>query len=191
MKHFYSLFFLLLLSCPLFSQSLATKEEEDGCLTLITNFIYDKTGLLSLGSNLNGVSLCYRVDINGGNETFALRFGIETISSEFSFDKNANLYLKTFSDKVVILQQLLSCEEVPKDNAQEYNHVYPMYTIAKDDLVSIMNEGIKKMLFMTTKGYYPCNYGKDIVGENIRKEYEFLLNIANKKINKESFDKDF
>ena len=173
----------LLLIVPLYSQTLAYRHDEDSYVQVATNYYYEGKGAFLIDVNpRTAVSLFYHLQKDNGEEIFNLDFLLKTYHLEFSFDKNAKVYIKTFQDKLITLHQKYTNEEIRKDREQVSDHsdsfyyyVYPSYFISKDDLQTIMNEGIKKMSFMTTRGYHVLSFENDTLGKIITDEYNILL----------------
>lgn len=167
----------LLFSLPLFSQSLAYRTENDSILQMGTNYHYEgKTDNL----RATAVSLEYLLKKDAGEEFFLLNFVLKAFKLELSFDKGSNLYIKTYKDNLITLVQIDTYYEIKREREllalnRFYYKVYPRYNITKDDLQKIIKEGIKKMSFMTTAGYYNLSFEEDSLGEIIRNEYNLLL----------------
>lgn len=172
---------------PLYSQTLGYRHEKDNQVQAGTNYYFEgKSAFLVNFNPRTAVALEYLFDKDTENEVFSLDFLLQTYELEFSFDKNANVYIKTFQDRVITLHQTKGCGEIKKDRKRVsdrsdsfYYYVYPEYIIPKEDLTALMNEGVKKLSFMTTRGYHTLNYDNDTIGKILAKEYDLLLGKTN------------
>lgn len=183
MKKFFVTALSLVFACPVFSQTLAYRHEEDASLQVGTNYYYEgKPALLVDFNPRTAVALEYALNKDNGEELFQLDFLLKTYEQEFSFDKNANLYIRTFNDKVITIHQLKECgtikrerERVSEGSDSFYYYVYPDYAISKEDLTALMDEGAKKLSFMTTRGYHTLEFEKDTIGSILKREYNLLM----------------
>lgn len=187
MKRILSFVIFFLLAFPLFAQTLAYRDEDDSHVQVGTNYYYEgKGGLLIDFDPRTAVALEYVLHKDSGEEIYSLDFLLKTYELKFSIDKNANVYIKTFQDNVITLHHSQTCIEVKQDSKRvsdrsdsHYYYIYPKYIISKEDLQTLMNEGIKKLSFMTTRGYHVLNYEKDTIGTILVKENELLLGKTN------------
>lgn len=186
MKKPFVLTLVLFIFFPSFAQSLAYRHDKDSYLQMATDYKFDSTpSLFSMIHKIKqrtGVSLVYHLNKESGKESFILDFLLQTYKYEFSFDKNSNVYIKTFQDNLIILQQrepfhsIKTKRELIDDDPNMFLcSVYPSYFISKEDLKTIMEEGIKKMSFMTTREYYTISFEEDSLGKIIKDEYNLLL----------------
>ena len=185
MKRSLSFVSTFLLAFPLFTQTLGYRDKVDSYVRVGTNYEYEgKGGLLVDFEPRTAVALEYILHKDTGKELFMLDFLLKTFELEFSIDKNAYLYIKTFQDNVITLRQAFARPELRKDvervtkrseSQYHYYYIYPGYNISKEELQTLMNEGIKKLSFMTTRGYHVLNYEKDTIGAILVKEHELIL----------------
>lgn len=179
-KRLLSFTIISLLAFPMLAQSLGYREEDDNSIKMGTNYYLEEKGLFSVGPQI-GVALEYVLNKETGEEVYSLDFLIETFEREFSIDKNANLYIKTVKGNVITLHHLQTNTEVKKESTRvgdrsnsSYYRIYPHYLISNEDLQTLMNEGVQKLSFMTTAGYFTHNYTKETIGAILVKEYELL-----------------
>lgn len=189
MKRILALGFCFLICASSFSQTIAYRNEDEAALEIATNYLFEgKVSLTSLFFNdlkpKAGVALAYKLDKISGDEFFSLDFVLKTYNLEFSFDKGANVYIKTFQDNVLTLHQTLDyssinagkeTKKVSDRTSSKFYFMFPKYSITKEELTLIMREGIKIIMFMTTRGYHTLKYDKDDLGDIVSNEYSILL----------------
>ena len=184
MKRFLSIAILFLLTIPLTAQELISRDENDLYTFVSTGFSYDRSGGFIVPIDRTGIALTYLLDKKSGVENYILFFELETVDESLSVDQNAFLYIKTFQDNIITLKQLKphyeinkhqSCriKEVGKGSFYVYS-IFPSYTISKEDLQIIMNEGVKKFAFMTTATIYTIVYKEDVIGKILVKDHELI-----------------
>ena len=187
MKRLLFIYLFLLLSMPIYSQTIGYRNDTDQRLEIGTDCIFEGRNKLFFDHGpWTGISLGYNLDKDTGKEVYLLHFSLIT-RDQFTFDKRANLYIKTFQDKVIIADQLITnvtTKSKTTDNSRIYYFSYPSYGITTKDIQTLMNEGVKKLSFMTTSGYHELNYEKDTIGVILKKEYDLLHS-------KTSFDEGF
>lgn len=177
--------FLFVFALPLFSQNISYRDETDNRLLVGTTFCYESKGALLVDFKpRTAIALSYNLYKDTGEEYFMISFALQTYEHEFTFDKNAPLYIKTFQNSIVVITQLLHDVQKDKKRVNDksdayYYFVYPSFVISKEDLTSLMQEGIQKLSFMTTAGYHTLTYENDTVAAILVKEYDALMGKTN------------
>jgi hypothetical protein len=184
MKRFLSIAILFLLTIPLTAQEFISRDENDLYTYVSTGISYDRSGGFIFPIERTGIGLAYLLDKKSGAENYMLFFELETVDMELSVDQNAFLYIKTFQDNIIALKQLETCDKINMRKSVRIKEVgkgdftvcsiFPSYTISKEDLQIIMNEGVKKFAFMTTATIYTIVYKEDIIGKILVKDHELI-----------------
>ena len=175
MKKLFFLVTTLLMAYSSFGQSIGYRTESNGILNVGTNYL--------IRNHEVGIALNYAKFLNTSEERWKLSMIYIWAGTEYNFDKDSKLLIKTFSDKVIELSQKIDCQSVKRERecpiSGDYSYFYiwryPDYDITSDDLHTIMNDGIKKMRFETTRGMRDVLFEKDIWGNLIKSEYDLIL----------------
>lgn len=168
------------------AQSLNSRKDTEESLSIRTNYLVE-------GQQL-GVSLDYVLNKATNEEIWGLSIVLYSRNVRFNVDKGSKLLIRTFSDNIIELKQIKEFyhiyqrKEYPYERANDYNTtdwlLDPYYFIETVDLEKIMNEGVKKMRFETSKGMKDLEWEKDVFGQMVLSEYNLILEKSN-------FEKDF
>lgn len=162
---------LACIACVCYGQSLGYRKDNARCLAMGTDY--------SAAGRQLGVSLNYCLDKATNEELWRLDYILSSQDEPLKIDRGAKLLIRTFSGTVVEMKQNRTCYELrlEKTYREKDYLVYPEYYIDGGDLLVIMNEGIQKMRFETTKGMKDLQWEDDVYGRLIRSEYNLILGI--------------
>lgn len=184
MKRHLIIILCTLFSCQaIFAQNLARRTENDITLQAATDY-WRKAGSI-------GVALTYELNKPVKEETFLLSLWVISKDLKFAIDKKSKMLIRTTRGQIIELEQTTESPEQQSKYlglsggvSHYYYYVYPDYLITRQDLETIMKDGVSKIRLETTVGMMDYPYSVEIVGEMLTAEYGLIFNNKN-------FDTDF
>lgn len=175
----------ILLSVPMFAQTIGFRDDNGEVLAIGTDYMITR----AFGSYDTGVALAIYTDKHTGEKTYDLGIYFETYGKTFC-QEHSRAVIKTFSGSIITISERLDTYKVQNGRKQVGDYrsttysLKPQYSISEGDIKTLMAEGIQRLRIETLKGLKDFTYKSDVLGGYLSKEFNLILG-------KQDFGADF
>lgn len=166
---------LLSVSLSMFSQKLGYKKDNDTEFSIGVNYAFVEH---------LGIGMSFLLNKETGEKNWGISIIVPNQYSDFSFDRNSLLLIKTFSGSIIELHELMEYNQVERDiyhitPSIAIHRSSPLYLLAIEDLNKIISEGVEKLRFDSTIGFIDFSYTEDKLGPLFKKQKDIIIEESN------------